>query len=200
MIELAASCRLRPAEGLPERPHRIPGCVAWYTLQGALPRVISVRARSLQQLDPLAFVNQQDHEVYLLIGAPDEFFPLDQVVRTYRALRTPVKTLEVVATMIMAGISEPAVPLPACRALSLRTVDRSQRPRLPTGQLPPRFPTCRVHFSSACDLLRASLPKLTNHSQSESRRGRCCMMFSYEEVSSLRTRCAEQAQGCDLLR
>ena len=50
-----------------------------------------------QQLDPLAFAAQQHGAVYLLIGAQDEYFPLDQVVRTYRALRAPEKSLEVVA-------------------------------------------------------------------------------------------------------
>ena len=50
-----------------------------------------------RRLDPLAFAAQQKGAVYMLIGAQDEYFTLDQVIRTYKALRAPAKTLEVVA-------------------------------------------------------------------------------------------------------
>jgi dienelactone hydrolase len=48
-------------------------------------------------LDPLAFAGRQHGAVYLLTGAQDEFFPLGQVVTTYRALQAPAKSLAIVA-------------------------------------------------------------------------------------------------------
>ena len=44
-------------------------------------------------LDPLAFAKTQHGTVYLLSGAQDEFFPMDQVLRTFQALRAPQKSL-----------------------------------------------------------------------------------------------------------
>jgi hypothetical protein len=46
-------------------------------------------------LDPLAFADRQHGAVYLLAGAQDEFFPLDEAVATYRALRAPAKSLAI---------------------------------------------------------------------------------------------------------
>jgi dienelactone hydrolase len=47
-------------------------------------------------LDPLAFAETQHGLVYLLSGAQDEFFPMDQVLRTFKAIRAPQKSLELV--------------------------------------------------------------------------------------------------------
>jgi dienelactone hydrolase len=43
--------------------------------------------------DPLAYARSQHGPVYLLSGAQDEFFPMDQVLRTFRALEIPRKSL-----------------------------------------------------------------------------------------------------------
>jgi cephalosporin-C deacetylase-like acetyl esterase len=48
-------------------------------------------------LDPQAFVGRQHGAVFMVIGAQDEFFPLDRVIATYRAINAPAKTLELVA-------------------------------------------------------------------------------------------------------
>ena len=47
-------------------------------------------------LDPLRFAGTQHGAVYLLSGAQDEFFPIDQVVRTFRALQAPAKSLALI--------------------------------------------------------------------------------------------------------
>jgi dienelactone hydrolase len=44
-------------------------------------------------LDPLVFAQTQHGAVYMLSGAQDEFFPMDQVIRTYQALQAPAKSL-----------------------------------------------------------------------------------------------------------
>jgi dienelactone hydrolase len=48
-------------------------------------------------LDALAFAGRQHGAVYMLVGAQDEFFPLPQVLRTFRELRAPAKSLALVA-------------------------------------------------------------------------------------------------------
>ena len=54
------------------------------------------QARALfRAFDPLAFADRQHGAVYLLTGAQDEFFPLDEAVATYRALRAPAKSLAI---------------------------------------------------------------------------------------------------------
>lgn len=52
-----------------------------------------------RKLDPLAFAGRQKCPVYVLSGAQDEFFPIDQLIRTYKAIANPqhVKSLEIVA-------------------------------------------------------------------------------------------------------
>ncbi len=45
---------------------------------------------TLRALDPLLFAPTQKGKVVLLAGAQDEFFPIDQVLATYRALRAPL--------------------------------------------------------------------------------------------------------------
>jgi dienelactone hydrolase len=50
-----------------------------------------------RHLDPLAFAARQHGAVYMLVGAQDEFFPLDQIIRTFKAVRAPAKSLEVIA-------------------------------------------------------------------------------------------------------
>lgn len=50
----------------------------------------------LGRLDPLRF-RRQHGTVAMVIGAQDEFFPLDQAVRTFEALEAPRKTLAVIA-------------------------------------------------------------------------------------------------------
>jgi dienelactone hydrolase len=47
-------------------------------------------------LDPLAFASTQHGVVYMLSGAQDEFFPMDQALRTFRALKAPQKSLVLV--------------------------------------------------------------------------------------------------------
>ncbi|HEY3352755.1 MAG TPA: hypothetical protein VGQ83_05875 [Polyangia bacterium] len=64
--------------------------------RGLTPRSREVRAL-FRALDPLAFAGRQHGAVYLLAGAQDEFFPLDQVVATYHALHAPAKSLAIVA-------------------------------------------------------------------------------------------------------
>lgn len=48
-------------------------------------------------LDPLAFAGTQHGPVYMLAGAQDEFFPIDQVIRTHQALVAPAKSLALLA-------------------------------------------------------------------------------------------------------
>jgi hypothetical protein len=48
-----------------------------------------------QKLDPLAFAGRQKGAVAYLVGAQDEFFTLDQVLTTWRAVRAREKTLDV---------------------------------------------------------------------------------------------------------
>jgi dienelactone hydrolase len=48
-------------------------------------------------LDPLAFASTQHGSVYLLSGAQDEFFPMDQAIRTFRAIQAPSKSLALLA-------------------------------------------------------------------------------------------------------
>ncbi|HEY3354547.1 MAG TPA: acetylxylan esterase [Polyangia bacterium] len=48
-------------------------------------------------LDPLAFAPRQHGAVFMVIGAQDEFFPLDRAIATYEAIRAPAKSLEVIA-------------------------------------------------------------------------------------------------------
>ncbi|HEY3352278.1 MAG TPA: hypothetical protein VGQ83_03450 [Polyangia bacterium] len=62
---------------------------------GLTPQAAPVRAL-IRGLDPLAFAGRQHGAVYLLTGAQDEFFPLDQAVATYRALAAPAKSLTLV--------------------------------------------------------------------------------------------------------
>src|SRR6185436_10179634 len=47
--------------------------------------------------DPLVFAPTQHGAVYLLAGAQDEFFPMDQVIRTFTALKAPSKSLALIA-------------------------------------------------------------------------------------------------------
>jgi dienelactone hydrolase len=63
---------------------------------GLKPEGPEVRAL-YRALDPLAFADRQHGAVYLLTGAQDEFFPLDQAIATYRALRAPAKSLAIIA-------------------------------------------------------------------------------------------------------
>ena len=46
--------------------------------------------------DPLGHADTQHGAVYLLSGAQDEFFPMDQVIRTYLALRAPARSLALI--------------------------------------------------------------------------------------------------------
>jgi cephalosporin-C deacetylase-like acetyl esterase len=50
-----------------------------------------------RSLDPLGFASRQHGAVFMVIGAQDEFFPLDRAIATYQAIRAPAKSLEVVA-------------------------------------------------------------------------------------------------------
>lgn len=50
-----------------------------------------------RRLDPLAFAPIQKGALYMLAGAQDEFFPLSEMIRTYRAVRASAKTLAIVA-------------------------------------------------------------------------------------------------------
>jgi dienelactone hydrolase len=85
----------------------------------------SVRA-FFAALDPLGFAKTQHGAVYLLSGAQDEFFPMDQVIRTFHALQAPTKSIELVAdydhgwyfgtgcpSRCMPGAPEPAKDCPA---------------------------------------------------------------------------------------
>lgn len=47
--------------------------------------------------DPLGHAAHQHGAVYMLSGAQDEFFPMDQVIRTYEALRAPGRSLALLA-------------------------------------------------------------------------------------------------------
>ncbi len=47
--------------------------------------------------DPLAYARRQKGAVYMMIGAQDEYFPLEQAVRTYAALRAQQKGLALLA-------------------------------------------------------------------------------------------------------
>ncbi len=55
------------------------------------PRVL------FRRLDPLAFAPIQKGALYMLAGAQDEFFPLSEMIRTYKAVRASAKTLAIVA-------------------------------------------------------------------------------------------------------
>jgi dienelactone hydrolase len=61
---------------------------------GARPTDPGPRA-VFQKLDPLAFAGRQKGAVAYLVGAQDEFFTLDQVLATWRAVRAREKTLDV---------------------------------------------------------------------------------------------------------
>ena len=50
-----------------------------------------------RRLDPLAFAPIQKGALYMLAGAQDEFFPLSEMIRTYKAVRASAKTLAIVA-------------------------------------------------------------------------------------------------------
>jgi hypothetical protein len=63
---------------------------------GLRPEDSAARA-FFRSLDPMGFLPRQHGVVYMLDGAQDEFFPLDQVLATYRAVRAPEKSLEIVA-------------------------------------------------------------------------------------------------------
>lgn len=47
--------------------------------------------------DPLGFASRQHGAVYMLAGAQDEFFPIDQITRTFTAVRAPAKSLALLA-------------------------------------------------------------------------------------------------------
>ena len=47
-------------------------------------------------LDPMAFARRQHGAVYMLTGAQDEYFPFEQALETYHALRAPHKSLAMV--------------------------------------------------------------------------------------------------------
>src|SRR5262249_13307324 len=61
---------------------------------GAKPSDPGPRA-VFRALDPLAFAPRQKGAVAYLVGAQDEFFTLDQVVTTWRAVRAREKVLDV---------------------------------------------------------------------------------------------------------
>lgn len=84
-----------------------------------------------RKLDPLAFAAQQKGAVYMLVGAQDEYFSLDQVVRTYKALRAPAKTLEVVADYDHGwyfGAGCTADCMPTAKTTPTGTLSPAQRP------------------------------------------------------------------------
>jgi len=98
-------------------------------------------------LDPLAFAGRQKGAVYLLTGAQDEFFPLDQVVATWRALHAPAKSLAVVADYDHGwyfGFGCPARCMPGAPSSSA-TAPATETPA-GSGAAPPppcpRAPTC----------------------------------------------------------
>jgi dienelactone hydrolase len=77
-------------------------------------------------LDPLAFAGTQHGAVVLLSGAQDEFFPMDQVMRTFQALQAPAKSIALVPdydhgwyfatgcpARCMPGAPQPATDCPA---------------------------------------------------------------------------------------
>lgn len=49
-----------------------------------------------RRLDPLLYAGRQHGAVYMLIGAQDEYFPLEQAIQMYQALRAPAKNLTLV--------------------------------------------------------------------------------------------------------
>jgi dienelactone hydrolase len=49
-----------------------------------------------RSLDPMAYARRQHGAVYMLTGAQDEYFPLEESIETYRALRAPQKSLAIV--------------------------------------------------------------------------------------------------------
>jgi dienelactone hydrolase len=104
-----------------------------------------------RKLDPLAFAARLHGAVYMLVGAQDEFFPLDQVIRTYKAVRARAKRLEVVVdydhgwyfgagcpaacmpgavTTAAAGGESPALTLESCKGFKCPYV-------CPAGAEPP---------------------------------------------------------------
>lgn len=49
-----------------------------------------------RSLDPMAYARKQRGAVYMLIGAQDQYFPIEEALTTYAALRAPKKSLALV--------------------------------------------------------------------------------------------------------
>jgi dienelactone hydrolase len=90
-----------------------------------------------KSLDPLGYVGHEHGAVYMVVGAQDEFFPIDRVIETYQALQAPAKSLEVVVDYDHSwyfGQGCPARCMPGARA---RPPDCPPAPTCP-ARCPPR--------------------------------------------------------------
>jgi dienelactone hydrolase len=96
-------------------------------------------------LDPLAFAGTQHGAVYMLSGAQDEFFPIDQVIRTYRALQAPAKSLALLADYDHGWYFGEGCPARCMPGAPARADDCASRacPATCTG----RWPYCGPHAS-----------------------------------------------------
>jgi dienelactone hydrolase len=85
-----------------------------------------------KSLDPLGYVPREHGAVFMVVGAQDEFFPLDRVIATYQAIQAPAKSLEVVADYDHSwyfGSGCPARCMPGARP---RPADCPAAPTCPT--------------------------------------------------------------------
>jgi dienelactone hydrolase len=101
----------------------------------------SPRARALfARLDPLRFAAHQHGAVYMIVGAQDEFFALDQVLATFAAVRAPEKSLELVADYDHGwyfGRGCPAACMPGGAQAGAATCPKLCPTVCPTGSRPP---------------------------------------------------------------
>jgi hypothetical protein len=137
-----------------------------------------------ENLDPLAYAATQHGAMAMLVGAQDEFFSLDQVVRTFEAIRAPAKWLSVVADYDHGwyfGTGCPAACMPAGSGWRQESASRASEqckafacPRsCPAGARPPY---CGPHGSynrshefnvRRAMLLRALLARVATDSSSQ---------------------------------
>ena len=91
-----------------------------------------------QKLDPLHFAKKQHGTVYLLMGAQDEYFPLQQTLETFRALRGRNKRLALIPDYDHGWYFGSGCPARCMPGVAKDTEGASTRPDCPP---PPTCPT-----------------------------------------------------------
>jgi dienelactone hydrolase len=88
-------------------------------------------------LDPLGYAPRQHGAVFMLIGAQDQFFPIDRAVETFQAIRAPAKSLAIVADYDHGWYFGQGCPARCMPGATPRPADCPVAPVCPT-QCPPR--------------------------------------------------------------